>query len=129
MSSQINTPTNHRDEGKIRVVPPPHPTPSGYATYHTRDSFLFTKPFTYSLHYCEWYSGGLIQSWKTKDQFGKCRSYGAMVRRDGKIFGKPDDEGPAECTTWDHYATVTPDGYLNGISTDGYQYVPPTPKP
>ena len=119
------TPNSHPEEWKTRVCEPPHPNPKAYATFHSNRGSPLLWYLSYPLHYYEWHRGGLIQSWKTKNTFGKCHSYSALVRRDGKIFGTPEDEGPTECTPWDHYATVTPSGFVDGISTDGYKFIAP----
>lgn len=118
------TPETHPDEYKIPVLAPPHPTPYEYAHYQSKSCPLLLRPLDFTANYLGWYTGGLLQSWITRDQFGKCRQYSAMVRRDGKIFGTPYDEGIVKCTPWDHYATVV-NARLHGISSDGYKFVNP----
>lgn len=104
--------------------------------YYVKYGYSRWNPIHYWWISSDWEDSGLIQHWVEPDG----RGFSALVRGDGKLLSTPepaDEFLPKECqltTLWSPYRATTLDGFLVGISSNGFKYAPklpnsPTPKP
>ena len=78
----------------------------------------------YPFHWRQWYSGGQVFIWHSKDKLGKCFTNRGLIRGDGKVFNSVlgVDTREIQCLPSHHYANINHSGYLDGITSDGVQF-------
>jgi len=107
-----------------RLIPPPHRTPSEYATQ------LGFKGIWYYLAYpklaYDWRNGGQHYNWVDRVSPTACRSVSGLLRGDGKVMSSLSLGTWRPCTARDRTAEIVsgPDGtsHIKGVVSHQYLF-------
>jgi len=108
-------------EPELKLHDVPNQTAEEYIKRHYADLNFFQRIVLWPVARVEWHYDGLLQYWTTRTEFGKCRTFSAVVRGDGKVIGIPEQQDERECTNWDRFAHIE-NGHLKGVASKMYLY-------